>query len=110
MRSYGAMQDCVKNALSGAGCCIRDEGGAFGAGTIYEALGQAIDRFRRCERVKYDPQGLHEFTNEAMYGAESGAPVVQPIARRSPPAESPPSVDRHPGLASRDFDPAAGAR
>jgi hypothetical protein len=34
------------------------------ARTLYEAVGLAIDRFRRCEHVKYDPQGLHEFTIE----------------------------------------------
>jgi len=34
------------------------------ARTLYEAVGLAIDRFRRCEHVKYDPQGLHEFTVE----------------------------------------------
>ena len=28
---------------------------------MYEAVGLAIARFRRCEHVKYDPQGLHEF-------------------------------------------------
>jgi hypothetical protein len=33
--------------------------------TLYEAVGLAIDRFRRCEHVKYDPQGLHEFTVES---------------------------------------------
>jgi len=31
------------------------------ARTLYEAVGLAIARFRRCEHVKYDPQGLHEF-------------------------------------------------
>ena len=35
------------------------------ARTLYEAVGLAIDRFRRCEHVKYDPQGLHEFLVEA---------------------------------------------
>jgi hypothetical protein len=34
------------------------------ARTLYEAVGLAIDRFRRCEHVKYEPQGLHEFTAE----------------------------------------------
>ena len=33
--------------------------------TLYEAVGLAIDRFRRCEHVNYDPQGLHEFTVES---------------------------------------------
>ena len=32
------------------------------ARTLYEAVGLAIDRFRRCEHVKYDPHG--EFTVE----------------------------------------------
>ena len=31
---------------------------------LYEAVGLAIDRFRRCEHVRYDPKGLHEFTVE----------------------------------------------
>jgi hypothetical protein len=31
------------------------------ARTLYEAVGLAIDRFRRCEQVKYEPKGLHEF-------------------------------------------------
>jgi hypothetical protein len=34
------------------------------ARTLYEAVGLAIDRFRRCEHVKYEPRGLHEFTVE----------------------------------------------
>jgi hypothetical protein len=34
------------------------------ARTLYEAVGLAIDCFRKCEHVKYDPQGLHEFTVE----------------------------------------------
>jgi hypothetical protein len=32
------------------------------ARTLYEAVGLAIDRFRRCEHVRYEPKGLHEFT------------------------------------------------
>jgi hypothetical protein len=35
------------------------------ARTLYEAVGLAIDRFRRCEHVKYDPKGLHVFTVES---------------------------------------------
>jgi hypothetical protein len=35
------------------------------ARTLYEAVGLAIDRFRRCEHVKYEPEGLHEFTVES---------------------------------------------
>jgi len=31
------------------------------ARTLYEAVGLAIDRFRRCEHVKYEPKGMHEF-------------------------------------------------
>ena len=27
------------------------------ARTLYEAVGLAIERFRRCEHVKYDPKG-----------------------------------------------------
>jgi hypothetical protein len=34
------------------------------ARTLYEAVGLAIARFRRCEHVKYEPEGLHEFTVE----------------------------------------------
>ena len=34
------------------------------ARTLYEAVGLAIDRFCRCEHVKYEPKGLHEFTVE----------------------------------------------
>jgi hypothetical protein len=34
------------------------------ARTLYEAVGLAIDRFRRCEHVQYEPKGLHEFTVE----------------------------------------------
>jgi hypothetical protein len=29
------------------------------------AVGLAIDRFRRCEHVSYDPQGMHEFVVES---------------------------------------------
>lgn len=35
------------------------------ARTLYEAVGLAIDRFRRCEHVNYDPKGLHEFIVES---------------------------------------------
>jgi hypothetical protein len=35
------------------------------AKTLYEAVGLAIDRFRRCEHVGYDPKGLHEFIVES---------------------------------------------
>lgn len=28
---------------------------------MYEAVGLAIERFRRSEHVKYEPKGLHEF-------------------------------------------------
>ena len=35
------------------------------AKTLYDAVGLAIDRFRRCEHVGYDPKGLHEFTIES---------------------------------------------
>jgi hypothetical protein len=35
------------------------------ARTLYQAFGLAIDRFRRCERVSNDPQGMHEFTVES---------------------------------------------
>jgi hypothetical protein len=34
------------------------------ARTLYEAVGLAIDHFRRCEHVKYEPEGLHEFVVE----------------------------------------------
>jgi hypothetical protein len=35
------------------------------ARTLYEAVGLAIDRFRRCEHVAYDPKGMQEFTVES---------------------------------------------
>jgi hypothetical protein len=35
------------------------------ARSLYEAVGLAIDRFRRCEQVPYDPQGMHEFIVES---------------------------------------------
>ena len=35
------------------------------ARSLYEAVGLAIDRFRRCEYVAYDPGGMHEFTVES---------------------------------------------
>jgi len=35
------------------------------ARSLYEAVGLAIHRFRRCEHVKYEPNGLHEFTVES---------------------------------------------
>ncbi len=34
------------------------------ARSLYEAVGLAIDRFRHCENIKYQPEGLHEFTVE----------------------------------------------
>jgi len=34
------------------------------ARTLYEAVGLAIDRFRRCEHGRCEPKGLHEFTVE----------------------------------------------
>ncbi len=35
------------------------------ARTLYEAVGLAIDRFRRCEHLKYEPKGLYEFVVES---------------------------------------------
>ena len=35
------------------------------ARSLYEAVGLAIDRFRRCEHIKYEPKSLCEFTVEA---------------------------------------------
>src|SRR5580698_4138518 len=35
------------------------------ARSLYEAVGLAIDRFRRCEHVTYGPQGMHEFIVES---------------------------------------------
>jgi hypothetical protein len=35
------------------------------ARTLYEAVGLAIDRFRRSENVPYEPMGLHEFIVES---------------------------------------------
>lgn len=35
------------------------------AKTLYEAVGLAIARFRRCEQVRYEPQGVHEFVVES---------------------------------------------
>jgi hypothetical protein len=35
------------------------------ARTLYEAVGLAIDRFRRCENVPYEPMGMHEFIVES---------------------------------------------
>jgi hypothetical protein len=34
---------------------------------LYKAVGLAIERFRRCEHVKYDPKGLHEFDVDAPH-------------------------------------------
>jgi hypothetical protein len=34
------------------------------AGSLYEAVGLAIDRFRRCEHVLDEPKGLYEFIIE----------------------------------------------
>jgi len=41
------------------------------ARTLYEAVGLAIDRFRRCEHVRYEPKGLHESMVESR---EPGTP------------------------------------
>lgn len=35
------------------------------ARTLYEAVGLAIERFRQCEHVRYEPKGLHEFVVES---------------------------------------------
>jgi hypothetical protein len=35
------------------------------ARSLYEAVGLAIDRFRHCKHVRYEPKGLHEFVVEA---------------------------------------------
>lgn len=42
-----------------------EHGVELDARTLYEAVGLAIERFRRCEHVAYEPKGLHEFTVEA---------------------------------------------
>jgi hypothetical protein len=34
------------------------------ASSLYEAVGLAIDRFRRCEHLRYEPKGLYEFIVE----------------------------------------------
>jgi hypothetical protein len=34
------------------------------ASSLYEAVGLAIDRFRRCEHIIDEPMGLHEFIVE----------------------------------------------
>ena len=34
------------------------------ASSLYEAVRLAIDRFRRCEHILYEPEGLHEFVVE----------------------------------------------
>ena len=34
------------------------------ASSLYEAVGLAIDRFRRCEHILHEPKGLHEFIVE----------------------------------------------
>jgi hypothetical protein len=34
------------------------------ASSLYEAVGLAIDRFRHCEHVLYEPNGLFEFVVE----------------------------------------------
>jgi hypothetical protein len=39
------------------------------ARTLYEAVGLAIDRFRRCEHVPYEPKGMHEFIVESRESA-----------------------------------------
>ena len=36
-RLYGSVRGCVKNAMFGARCCARDEGGPFGAGVQAQA-------------------------------------------------------------------------
>ena len=40
----------------------RDAGRARSKGRV---VGSAIERFRRCEHVTYDPKGLHEFVMES---------------------------------------------
>ena len=35
------------------------------ASSLYEAVGLAIARFRRCEHIPYEPKGLHQFIVEA---------------------------------------------
>jgi hypothetical protein len=37
IRTWGSARGCVKNAFFGARCCIRDEGGPFGAGVQAQA-------------------------------------------------------------------------
>jgi hypothetical protein len=53
----------------GTGLLVRQYQGAMPvykeARTLYEAVGRAIERFRRCEHVTYDPKGLHEFVVES---------------------------------------------
>jgi len=65
------------------------------ARTLHEAVGLAIDRFRHCEHVPYDPKGMHEFT------VESREPSTQHRLTRNMfdawlrrPGGSPPDVAR----------------
>jgi len=43
------------------------------APTLYEAVGLAIDRFRRCEHAKYEPKGMLEFIVESREPRTKGA-------------------------------------
>jgi hypothetical protein len=56
------------------------------ARTLYKAVRLAIERFRRCEHVMYDPKGLHEFV-VGIAGAWHPTPADQEHVRRlAPPA------------------------
>ena len=61
-----------------------EHAGEVDARTLYEAVGLAIDRFRRVEHVKYEPKGLHEFSAARSWYS---TPADQEDVRRlAPPA------------------------
>jgi len=63
------------------------------ARTLYEAVGLATDRFRRCEHVKYEPKGLHEFTVEPREpGTQHRLTRTMFDTRLRRPGGSPPDV------------------
>ena len=83
--------NCARSSLSQRERCrvaFRDSCGVehaveVEARTLYEAVGLAIDRFRRCEHVKYDPQGLHEFTVESREPGTQHRSLGRPLMRGS---------------------------
>ena len=92
-RQHGSVRGCVKNAFFGARCCIRDEGGPFGAGLQEQAsnsrkllssngdggerYGKGVSELRHVwDRETNASEPLMRPRNRSTGGIKTGAPPL----------------------------------